>query len=166
MSSFCLKGFNYARCSVYSSLCTGASLYAPYNFLGSKWHSPIGLMPFHKAQKTLEFPDLKFRTQICHPGWVALSVAVLFCVFPCSFQLAGQHPGSWHYHGVLALHGVQSSLAAGESGPAVVIFILRTVLIPPALLGPVPSAQAVAAQLQADGISSCFYVVNIQNQLS
>ncbi len=60
---------------------------------------------------------------------------------------------------------VQSSLA-GESGPAGLIFILRTVLTPPALLGPVSSALAGAAQLQADGISSSFYVVNIQNQLS
>jgi hypothetical protein len=24
-------------------------------FLGPKWHSPIGSMPFHRAQKTLEF---------------------------------------------------------------------------------------------------------------
>jgi hypothetical protein len=27
-------------------------------FLGPKWHSPIGLMPFHRAQKTLEFQGL------------------------------------------------------------------------------------------------------------
>jgi hypothetical protein len=25
------------------------------SFLGLKWHSPIGLMPFHRAQKTLDF---------------------------------------------------------------------------------------------------------------
>ncbi len=25
------------------------------SFLGPKWHSPIGSMPFHRAQKTLEF---------------------------------------------------------------------------------------------------------------
>ncbi len=26
------------------------------SFLGPKWHSPISSMPFHRAQKTLEFP--------------------------------------------------------------------------------------------------------------
>ncbi len=51
-------------------LCTGAYLYAPYrlllisnkfwmgSFLGPKWHSPIGSMPFHRAQKTLHFQGL------------------------------------------------------------------------------------------------------------
>ncbi len=26
------------------------------DFLGLKWHSPIGSMPFHRAQKGLDFP--------------------------------------------------------------------------------------------------------------
>jgi hypothetical protein len=26
-----------------------------WSFLGPKWHSPIGSMPFHRAQKTLNF---------------------------------------------------------------------------------------------------------------
>ncbi len=72
-------------------------------------------------QKTV---DLKFRVQICHPEWVAVCSSFVLCVPLFIPQLAGQHPGSWHYHGVLALHGVQSCWAAGESGPAVVIFIL------------------------------------------
>ncbi len=29
------------------------------SFLGPKWHSLIGLMPFHRAQKTLEFQGCK-----------------------------------------------------------------------------------------------------------
>jgi hypothetical protein len=38
-----------------------------------------------------------FKSAIPRMGSYQLSVAVLFCVFPCSSQLAGQHPGSWHF---------------------------------------------------------------------
>jgi hypothetical protein len=31
------------------------SMYVTCSFLGPKWHSPIGSMPFHKTQKTLDF---------------------------------------------------------------------------------------------------------------
>ncbi len=64
-------------------------------------------------------------------------------------------PEIWHYHGILALHGVLPSLAGREQLGGVICTVMdgphripcRTV--PPALAG--------AAQLRADGIpSSCY----------
>jgi hypothetical protein len=40
------------------TLRTGAFLYALYsflNFLGPKWHSPLGSITFHRAQESLDF---------------------------------------------------------------------------------------------------------------
>ncbi len=39
---------------IYAALCIMFWMH----FLGPKWHSFIGLMPFHRAQKTLKFQGL------------------------------------------------------------------------------------------------------------
>ncbi len=72
--------------------------------------------------------------------------------------------GSWNYHGGLALHGVLPSYARGEwPGRCDLYCDIQSVPLPCRII---PSALARAAQLRADGIFSCCYIVSVQNQPS
>ncbi len=56
-----------------------------WSFLGPKWHSPIGLIPFHRAQKTLEFqgptPSHLPKQWICtHPKHYAQGCINHMCI--------------------------------------------------------------------------------------
>jgi hypothetical protein len=71
------------------------------------------------------------------------------------------HPGSWRYHRGLTLHGVLPSFV-GREWPGRCDLYCDGRSVPPALPYVFP-ALAGAAQLRADSISSCSYIVNVHN---
>jgi hypothetical protein len=72
---------------------------------------------------------------------------------------------AWRYHRGLSLHGAQLRLAGGDSDPAGVICTVMDgpYRLPCRIITGCPDRSCPAAQLRADGISSCCYIVNVHN---